>query len=135
MYVIDYGKILNMQRNAMSYLDLKVWIEARHLSKEIYELTKKYPGEEKFGLVSQMRRSAVSIPSNIAEGCGRNHPKDCLKFFFISRGSLYELETQLYISFDLKFIDDTLLRGCLHYLENTRKLLSGFINYYQHLKQ
>lgn len=105
------------------------------MSKGIYELTKKYPGDEKFGLVSQMRRAAVSIPSNIAEGCGRNHPKDSLQFFYISRGSLYELETQLYISFDLEFIDDTALKGSLDCLQNTRKLLSGFINYYHHLKR
>ncbi len=126
-----------MEIKTKSYLDLKVWIEARKLSKEIYELTKEYPTEEKFGLVSQMRRSAVSIPSNsnIAEGCGRNHPKDSLQFFYISRGSLYELETQLYISSDLKYIHETILTTHLNYLESTRKLLSGFINYYHHLKR
>lgn len=120
-------------QSTKSYLDLNVWIEARKLSKEIYELTKGYPSEEKFGLVSQMRRSAVSIPSNIAEGCGRNYPKDSLRFFYISRGSLYELETQLYVSFDLKLLDEEGLKTHLNYLESIRKLLSGFINYYQKL--
>lgn len=124
-----------MANSSHSYLDLKVWLEARKLSKEIYQLTKTYPAEEKFGLVSQMRRSAISIPSNIAEGCGRNHKKDSLQFFYISRGSLYELETQLYISFDLNFLNDTALKAHLNYLENLRKLLSGFINYYQQLKR
>jgi four helix bundle protein len=124
-----------MESNTNSYLDLKVWMEARTLSKKIYQLTMRFPNEEKFGLVSQMRRSAVSIPSNIAEGCGRNHTKDSLQFFFISRGSLYELETQLYISFDLKYIDLPDLTEPLNHLQTTRKLLSGFINYYQQLKR
>lgn len=124
-----------MESNTNSYLDLKVWMEARTLSKKIYQLTMRFPNEEKFGLVSQMRRSAVSIPSNIAEGCGRNHTKDSLQFFFISRGSLYELETQLYISFDLKYIDLPDLTELLNHLQTTRKLLSGFINYYQQLKR
>ncbi|MEJ7779926.1 MAG: four helix bundle protein [Daejeonella sp.] len=117
-----------------SYLDLKVWIEARKLSKEIYQVTNMFPKEERFGLISQMRRSAVSIPSNIAEGCGRNHTKDSLQFFFISRGSLYELETQLYISFDLDYLKLPVLTELLDHLEIIRKLLSGFINYYQQLK-
>jgi four helix bundle protein len=124
-----------MESNTNSYLDLKVWMEARTLSKKIYQLTMRFPNEEKFGLVSQMRRSAVSIPSNIAEGCGRNHTKDSLQFFFISRGSLYELETQLYIIFDLKYIDLADLTELLNHLQTTRKLLSGFINYYQQLKR
>lgn len=124
-----------MESNTNSYLDLKVWMEARTLSKKIYQLTMRFPNEEKFGLVSQMRRSAVSIPSNIAEGCGRNHTKDSLQFFFISRGSLYELETQLYISFDLKYIDLPDLTELLNHIKTTRKLLSGFINYYQQLKR
>jgi len=86
-----------MQRE---YTDLEVWQKCRALTSSIYSLTKPFPKEELFGLTNQMRRSAVSILSNIAEGCGRNHTKDSLQFFYIARGSLYELESQLYISFD-----------------------------------
>lgn len=80
-----------MLNSGKRYDDLNVWLEARRLSKDIYTVTSEFPSEEKFGLINQMRRCAISIPSNIAEGCGRNYPKDSIQFFFISRGSLYEL--------------------------------------------
>jgi len=116
------------------YKDLNVWMEARKLSKDIYTITSEFPKEEQFGLINQMRRCAISVPSNTAEGCGRNYPKDSIQFFHISRGSLYELETQLYLSFDLKYIDETKLNEVLLSTETIRKLLSGFIKYYQKLK-
>lgn len=75
----------------MEYISLDVWKEARKLTNLVYELTKSYPNEEIFGLTSQMRRSAVSVPSNIAEGCGRDTSKETVHFVFIARGSLYEL--------------------------------------------
>ena len=115
------------------YKDLNVWMEARKLSKDIYTITSEFPKEEQFGLINQMRRCAISVPSNIAEVCGRNYPKDSIQFFHISRGSRYELETQLYLSFDLKYIDETKLNEVLLSTETTRKLLSGFIKYYQKL--
>ena len=116
-----------------AYIDLEVWKEARALANQIYLATKSFPKDEVFGLVSQMRRCAVSVPSNIAEGCGRNYPKDSIQFFFIARGSIYELETQLYISFDQNYIDEITLNSTIQKLETTRKLLNGFINYYQRL--
>lgn len=122
-----------MEKEKKSYIELDVWKEARILANEIYSITKKFPKEEQFGLTSQMRRCAVSIPSNIAEGCGRNHPKDSIQFFFIARGSIYELETQLYISLDQKYFEETTLKSILTKLEVTRKLLHGFIKYYQQL--
>ena len=79
----------------MKYTELEVWKEARILVNEMYLISKEFPKEELYGLTSQMRRCAISIPSNIAEGCGRHHFKDSLRFFFIARGSLYELETQI----------------------------------------
>jgi four helix bundle protein len=85
-----------------SYFDLEVWKQSRSLVKQIYIITSQFPDSEKFGLINQMRRSAVSVPSNIAEGSGRNTSKYSLQFFFIARGSAYELETQLDISYDLK---------------------------------
>lgn len=123
-----------MLNSGKRYNDLNVWLEARRLSKEIYSVTAEFPKEEQFGLINQMRRSAISIPSNIAEGCGRNYPKDSIQFFYISRGSIYELETQLYLSFDLEYIEEVKLNQLLILTETTRKLLSGFIKYYQQIK-
>ncbi len=79
------------------YRKLEVWNLGITLVKEVYRLTKAFPENEKFGLVSQLRRSAVSIPSNIAEGFGRNSDKEFYRFLSIARGSLYEVETQLEI--------------------------------------
>lgn len=114
-----------MNKEKKSYIDLDVWKEARFLSKDIYLASGKFPGDEKLGLTSQIRRAAISIPSNIAEGCGRQHPKDCIHFFYISRGSIYEVETQLFLAFDLNFISEEELKTLLVKLETTRKLLMG----------
>lgn len=122
-----------MEKEKKNYTDLEVWKEARILSKEIYLVSANFPSEERFGLTGQIRRAAVSVPSNIAEGCGRNYPKDSIQFFFIARGSVYEIETQLYLSYDLNFMNETDLQVLLKRLETTRKLLNGFINYYQSL--
>ena len=78
-----------------SYTELSVWLHSRKLTKRVYELTRQFPKDELFGLTNQLRRAAVSIPSNIAEGCGRQHTRDTLQFLFIARGSLFEVETQL----------------------------------------
>jgi four helix bundle protein len=112
------------------YIDLEVWKEARRLVSEVYLVTKSFPKEELYGLTNQIRRCSISVPSNIAEGCGRNHKKDSIQFFFIARGSLYELETQLFLSSDLKFISSINLTDLLFQLETVRKLLNGFIRYY-----
>ena len=114
-----------MENIKKKYIDLDVWKSARLLSKEIYVASAKFPQDERFGLTSQIRRAAVSIPSNIAEGCGRQHPKDCIHFFYISRGSIYEVETQLFLAFDLNFISEEELKTLLVKLETTRKLLMG----------
>ncbi|HRJ30691.1 MAG TPA: four helix bundle protein, partial [Cyclobacteriaceae bacterium] len=90
----------------ISYKDLDVWQQTRLLVKSVYELTRKFPKDEQFGLTTQSRRAAVSVPSNIAEGCGRNHFRDSTQFFFIARASLYELETQLIVAGDLGYITE-----------------------------
>lgn len=71
------------------YTTLDVWKESRLLVTSIYKLTQQFPDAENYGLTSQIRRCVVSVPSNIAEGCGRNHTKDSIQFFYISRGSLF----------------------------------------------
>lgn len=116
-----------------NYFELDVWIKGRELASLCYEVTKLFPKEEMFGMTSQMRRSAISIPSNIAEGCGRNTSKDTLQFLFIARGSAYELETQLYIAADLNYISKEQLNAVLDKITECKKLLNGFINYYQAL--
>ncbi|WP_295721756.1 four helix bundle protein [Mucilaginibacter sp.] len=115
----------------MVYTDLDVWKEARILVKLVYTSMIDFPKEEIFALQSQIKRAAISIPSNIAEGSGRNHGKDSLQFFFIARGSAYELETQFYLSFDLNFINKEVLDNLLNQLEKVRRLLAGLINYYK----
>ncbi|WP_109680619.1 four helix bundle protein [Xanthomarina spongicola] len=90
-----------------SYKELLVWQKAMALVTLIYNLTKTFPEDERFGLTSQMRRCSVSIPSNIAEGWGRLSRKNYIQFLRISRGSLYELETQILITKQLNYINDS----------------------------
>ena len=111
------------------YTELDVWKHSRALASHVYELSAKFPKSEQFGIVSQIRRSVVSVPSNIAEGCGRQHKKETIQFLSIARGSLFELETQLYISKDLSYINEDQLSNCLDKIENLGKLLNGFIRY------
>ena len=89
-----------------SHKDLIVWQKSMALVRRLYEVTRLFPHEEMFGLVSQMRRAAVSIPSNIAEGYGRIYDKERVNFLSIALGSASELETQLMISADLGYVND-----------------------------
>ena len=112
------------------YTELDVWKQARELAYHVYGLTSSYPKTEQFGIISQIRRCVVSVPSNIAEGCGRQHTKETMHFLSIARGSLFELETQFYISKDLSFITDNELSVCLIKIEGLGKLINGFMRYY-----
>ncbi len=114
-----------------SYIELDVWKQSRQLVKQVYELTKQFPKEEQYGLSSQIRRCSVSVPSNIAEGHGRNHIKDSLQFFFIARGSLYELETQLYLSNDLGYFSNDDLTNLLEKITTCKQMLNGLIRYFE----
>jgi len=87
-----------------TYRDLLVWQKSMVLVTEIYRLSKSFPKDEAYGLSSQMRRCAVSIPSNIAEGYGRKSTSDCIRFLYIAAGSLYELQTQIEIALDLQYL-------------------------------
>ena len=93
-----------MERKIEKFEDLEVWKKAHRLVIEIYNVTKKFPSEEKFGLVSEMRRAAISIAANIAEGFKRRTPKDKSNFYNISQGSLEELKYYLTLSIDLGYI-------------------------------
>lgn len=109
-----------------THKDLDVWKESMALAKQVYGLTKSFPKEEIYGLVSQMRRATVSIPSNIAEGAARNSDKEFIQFLYVSLGSLAELETQLLLSRELGFLKNEEINGNV---ERTRKLLLGLIKY------
>ncbi|MBK6444317.1 MAG: four helix bundle protein [Bacteroidetes bacterium] len=113
----------------LAYKNLDGWIQSRGLVKLVYEITKTFPKEEIFGLTSQMRRAAISIPLNIAEGCGRAQKKDIIHFMHISRGSLNELETALYLSLDLGYLSEDVLNQFLNKCLDCKKLLNGFIKF------
>ncbi len=91
----------------MVHTNLEVWKESVELSVDVYELTKHFPKEELYALTSQLRRSAISIPSNIAEGCARNKNGETIHFLYIALGSLAELETQLIIASKLGLLDSS----------------------------
>lgn len=116
----------------MDYKELDIWIQARELVKTVYVLTKSFPDDERFSLTSQVRRCAVSVPSNIAEGCGRQTAKETIHFLHIARGSIYELETQLILASDLNYISSG-TNTVLEEIERVKKLLNGFINYHRKL--
>lgn len=101
------------------------------LVKEIYLITKAYPKEELFALTSQTKRAAVSVPSNIAEGCGRRTKKDTTQFLYISRGSLYELETQLNIAVMIGFINENDFTKITLIVDECLRILNGLINRYE----
>ena len=109
-----------------THKDLDVWKESMDLAKKIYTLTATFPKEEIYGLSSQMRRSSVSIPSNIAEGAARSSDKEFIQFLYISLGSLSELETQVILSSDFGFYHE---HEIFTYIEEIRKKLLGLIKY------
>jgi len=113
----------------MNHKDLDVWKEGIALVTEIYKISNFLPDSEKYGLASQMRRAAISIPSNIAEGAGRNSDKELVQFLYISLGSLEELETQLIIGTNLEFFKTNNLESIFQKIVHIRKLLIGLIKY------
>ena len=106
-----------------NYKELKVWQQAVDLATDIYKITAQFPAEEKFGLQSQIRRCAVSVASNIAEGAGRNSDGEFKQFLGIAYGSAYELETQLLISKNLAFIADKEINLVVVKLETIQKMI------------
>jgi four helix bundle protein len=110
---------------AQSYRDLLVWQKSILLAKTIYKLTAEFSSEEKFGLIAQMRRAAVSVPSNIAEGQARNTTGEFVQFISYAEGSLAELDTHLTLSIELGFLASDKVKGCADSIDELRRMLNG----------
>lgn len=121
------GHVMDNTASIESYRDLKVWQRGVDLTERIYAATQPFPVEERFGLVAQLRRAAVSIPSNIAEGWGRMSTGDFIRFLSIARGSLTEVETQVIVAHRLGFIDDQTRRQVLKETTVESKMLRALI--------
>ena len=111
-----------------SYKDLKVWIEGMHLVDQIYSLSARLPKEEIYALASQIKRAAISIPSNIAEGHSRSYRADYCRFVYIALGSLAELETQLYIIQQQQFVPASEVEAVFERIEYLRAMLLTLAN-------
>ena len=107
------------------YTELDVWKQTRELVSHVYELAASYPKSEQFGIISQIRRSVVPVPSNIVKGCGRQHTNETMHFLSITRDTLFEFETRINISKDLSSITNDLIK-----IEGLGKLINGFIRYF-----
>ena len=110
-----------------NYKELQVWQKAYQFCLEIYKVTKTFPNEEKYGLTSQIRRAAISIPSNIAEGYGRKSSGEYIQFLYIAYGSNCELETQLLLSGDLGYIEKVGLESLLKSVGDIERMLKALI--------
>ena len=115
-----------MNRKVRSHQNLDVWKKSIALVKDIYQLTSIFPKEEIYGLTNQMRRAAVSVPSNISEGAARSGKKEFLKYLYIARGSLSELDTQVEIAKEIGYLGDA---DKIHtQIDSIFALLGGLIN-------
>jgi len=112
--------------NKLDYKELKVWQKSIDLVKDIYILSKNFPKEELYSLTDQVKRSAISIPANIAEGSGRNTTKEFIQFLYISLGSACELETHIIIARKIGFVDE--INNYLIRINEIQKMLNGLIN-------
>jgi four helix bundle protein len=117
-----------------AHKQLKVWKESIELVRMVYELTSHLPVEEKYGLVSQMRRAAISVPSNLAEGAARQTDRDSLQFFIVARGSLSELDTQLEVIRALGLLKVEAYTPLESKMETVDALLNGLIRFRRNRK-
>ncbi len=111
-----------------SYKDLIAWQKAMELVEAVYRLTAGYPGDERFGLISQTRRAAISIPSNIAEGYGRQTRANYTQFLRVSRGSANEVETQLLLAIRLGYVSTDQTRAVMNLTLEVQRILSALIS-------
>ena len=112
-------------KTPQNFKDLLVWQRGMELAKRIYEMTRTFPSDERFGLVAQMRRCAVSIPSNLAEGQARHTTGEFIQFISHSEGSLAELETQLRLSVEIGYCSPLEIEATLVFMEDLRKMLNS----------
>jgi four helix bundle protein len=110
-----------------THKNLLVWQKSMAFVTELYKLTRKYPKDEQYGLINQLRRAAVSIPSNIAEGCARRNTKQYIQFLYVSLGSASEIETQVIISYNLEYVSNNEEQNMLEMLEEIIRMLVGLI--------
>ena len=111
-----------------NFKKLEIWSKSMNIVTEIYQITNTFPSQERFGLISQMQRSAVSIPTNIAEGSAKTSNKDFARFLEMSIGSSFELETELIVSYNLKYIDLVIYNNLLSKISEIQKMIYGFKN-------
>ena len=116
-----------MSEKLKSYKELKVWQRSYQLCLEIYKITKGFPDEEKYGLTSQLRRAAVSVPSNISEGYGRKTTPEYIQFLYIAYGSICEIETQILLSGDLGYISNGRLEMLKEGIREVERMLKASI--------
>lgn len=114
--------------SVQSFKDLEVWQKSMSLVTEIYALTARFPKEELYGLTSQIRRAAVSIPSNIAEGRSKRSTRDFMRFIHIAYGSAAELETQLLIAQNLRYVGSETIQPIIAQLHTINRMLNGLLN-------
>ena len=118
---------MNSEIKIKSFTDLNAWKKSHTLTISIYKLTKKFPKEELFGLTSQVRRAAISVTSNIAEGFGRQTYKEKIQFYYISQGSLTEIQNQLILARDVGYLSNKIFNEIAKQTVVSHKLLSGLI--------
>jgi four helix bundle protein len=112
-----------------SFNELKVWKDSRQIVKEVYDIIHYFPKRESYGLISQITRASVSIMSNIAEGFARDTNKEFIRFLIMSRGSVAEVQSDLFVALDLEFIDKDKFSDIYSQLENLGKQINGLIRY------
>ena len=117
-----------MKREVTTHKDLVLYQKSVVFVSNIYKMTQSFPAEERFGLISQLRRASVSVPTNIAEGSGRNSTKELIQFLFISLASISEIETLLQISRNLLYVDEMLFNSLNKDLTELRKMTSSLIS-------
>jgi four helix bundle protein len=105
-----------------NFRELKIWQRSRIFVKHIYKVTKRFPGDERFGLTDQLRRAAVSISSNIAEGCGRGTDKQLIHFLYIAQGSMCEVETQIILAYDLEILEEKAYNYLIQEIDELQKM-------------
>ena len=120
-----FGPPNNMLTKTQSYRDLLVWQKGIELAKLLYHLTAQLPSDERFGLISQIRRAAVSVPSNIAEGQARRTTGEFIQFISHAEGSAAELDTQVYLAVELGLVTEPETVACRHLIDEIRRMLNG----------